>query len=407
MKQTQIELNLQDRKIVLIGTAHVSEESVKEVSQAITEIKPDCVSIELDEKRCESIKNPEKFRQLDIIKVLKNKQGFLLLANLVLSSFQKRMGQNVGVKPGDEMVSAMNTAEELGIQTKMVDRPIQVTLRRAWAKNSLWGKCKLLAALLSSAFSKEEISENQIEELKDRSEMDYMMNELSEYLPTVKQVLIDERDKYLASQIWDSPGKSVVAVLGAGHLPGVQAHLESIAAGKETTDVEEISKIPPKTIGSKIVGWIIPVIIIGLIAAGFIFGGRRIGSDMALSWFLWNAIPAAIGTLIAGGHPLTILIAFVSAPFTSLCPVIGVGFVTGIFQAIICKPKVEDMEKLTDDVSSIKGFYKNRILRVLLVFFLSSFGSMLGTFIGGANVATKFSQAFNQTENLPLMEDLQ
>ena len=407
MKQTQVELNFNERKIILIGTAHVSEESVKEVSQAITELKPDCVSIELDEKRCESIKNPEKFRQLDIVKVLKNKQGFLLLANLVLSSFQKRMGQNVGVKPGDEMVSAMNTAESLGIPTKMVDRPIQITLRRAWAKNSLWGKCKLLAALFSSAFSKEEISEDQIEELKNRSEMDSMMNELSEYLPTVKQVLIDERDKYLASQIWTSPGEKIIAVLGAGHLPGVQAHLEKIAVGEESTDVEEISKIPPKSVGSKIAGWIIPVIIIGLIAAGFVFGGKKIGSQMALSWFLWNAIPAAVGTLIAAGHPLTVLIAFVSAPFTSLCPVIGVGFVTGICQALICKPKVEDMERLSDDVSSVKGFYKNRILRVLLVFFLSSFGSMLGTFIGGADVASQLTQSFNQTENLPMMNEIQ
>ena len=407
MKQTQIELNLAGKKIILIGTAHVSEESVKEVSEVISEIKPDCVSIELDEKRCESIKNPESFRQLDIIKVLKNKQGFLLLANLVLSSFQKRMGQNVGVKPGSEMVAAMNTAESLGIATKMVDRPIQITLRRAWAKNSLWGKCKLLAALLSSAFSKEEISENQIEDLKDRSEMDSMMNELSEYLPTVKEVLIDERDKYLASQIWTSPGEKIIAVLGAGHLPGVVSHLENIAAGKETTDTEEISKIPPKSIGSKIASWIIPLIIIGLIVSGFVFGGKKIGSEMALSWFLWNAIPSAIGTIIAGGHPLTVILAFVSAPFTSLCPIIGVGFVTGIFQAIICKPKVQDMEMISEDVSSIKGFYKNRILRVLLVFFLSSFGSMLGTFFGGANVASRFSQSFNQTENLPLMEELQ
>lgn len=386
MKQTQITLHLAEREIVLIGTAHVSEESVNEVSNAITEIKPDSVAIELDEKRCESIKNPDKFRELDIVKVLKNGEGFLLLANLVLSSFQKRMGENVGVKPGDEMVAAMNKAEELGIPSVMVDRPIQVTLRRAWAKNSLWGKCKLLAALISSAFSKEEISEEQIEGLKNRSEMDSMMAELSEYLPTVKEVLIDERDKYLASHIWKSKGNRIVAVLGAGHLKGVQAHLEKIASGEESSDTEDISSVPKKSLGSKIAGWIIPVLIVGLIVAGFVVGGTKIGSKMALSWFLWNAIPAAIGTLIAGGNPLTILVGFVSAPFTSLCPFIGVGFVTGIFQALICKPKVKDMESLADDAGSLKGFYKNRILRVLLVFVLSSVGSSIGTFVGGANV---------------------
>lgn len=386
MKQTQITLHLAEREIVLIGTAHVSEESVNEVSSTITEIKPDSVAIELDEKRCESIKNPDKFRELDIVKVLKNGEGFLLLANLVLSSFQKRMGENVGVKPGDEMVAAMNKAEELGIPSVMVDRPIQVTLRRAWAKNSLWGKCKLLAALISSAFTKEEISEEQIEGLKNRSEMDSMMAELSEYLPTVKEVLIDERDKYLASHIWKSEGKKIVAVLGAGHLPGVQAHLEKIARGEESSDTEDISSVPKKRLGSKIAGWIIPVLIVGLIVAGFVVGGTKIGSKMALSWFLWNAIPAGIGTLIAGGNPLTILVGFVSAPFTSLCPFIGVGFVTGIFQALICKPKVKDMESLSDDAGSLKGFYKNRILRVLLVFVLSSIGSSIGTFVGGANV---------------------
>lgn len=385
-KQTQIKLKFAEKEIILIGTAHVSQESVDEVSKAIEEIKPDSVAIELDEKRCDSIKNPDKFRQLDIVKVLKNGEGFLLLANLVLSSFQKRMGENVGVKPGDEMIAAMRKADELGIPSVMVDRPIQVTLRRAWAKNSLWGKCKLLAALLSSAFSKEEISEDQIEGLKNRSEMDSMMAELSEYLPKVKEVLIDERDKYLASHIWNAKGNKIVAVLGAGHLKGVQFHLEKFANAEESTDTEEISKIPPKSFGSKIAGWIIPAIVIALIIAGFVVGGTRIGSKMALSWFLWNAIPAAIGTLIAGGNPLTILVGFVSAPFTSLCPVIGVGFVTGIFQAIICKPKVKDMETLSEDVSSLKGFYKNRILRVLLVFILSSIGSTIGTFVGGANV---------------------
>ena len=403
MKQTQIQLKLAGREIILLGTAHVSEESVKEVSDAINEIKPDCVAIELDEKRCEAIKNPEKYRQLDIVSVLKKGEGFLLLANLVLSTFQRRMGKNIGVKPGDEMVSAMKTAEQNNIPAVMADRPIQVTLRRAWAKNSFFGKFKLLGALLSSAFSKEEVSQEQIEGLKDRSEMDSMMSELSEYLPKVKEVLIDERDKYLASHIWKSEGNKILAVLGAGHLPGVQAHLEKIAAGTESSDTEGISVVPPKKMGAKIAGWIIPTIIVGLIVLGFVIGGQKIGSKMALSWFLWNAIPASIGTAIAAGHPLAILAGFVAAPFTSLCPFIGVGVVTGISQAILCKPKVQDMEKLSDDASSIRGFYKNRLLRVLLVFVLSSIGSSIGTFVGGADVAAKFTEAFNQTENLPQM----
>ncbi len=386
MSQTRIELELNGRKITLVGTAHVSKESVEEVKETITELKPDCVAVELDEKRADSIKNPSRYSELDLVKVLKRNEGFLLLANLILASFQKRMGMNAGVKPGDEMIAAMNAAEEKGIRCTLVDRPIQITLKRAWGKNSFWGKCKLLATLLSSAFSKEEIEPEEIEKLKERNEMDSMMNELSEYMPVIKTVLIDERDQYLASKIWESEGNNIVAVLGAGHLPGVQAHLEKIAAGTEKSDTEEISVIPKKSFFSKIIGWLIPVCIVGFIVAGFIYGGVQAGTQILSTWFLWNAIPAAILTAVAFGHPLAILVGFVAAPFTSLCPFVGVGFCTAIVQALVCKPKVSDMENLQNDVSSIKGFYKNRILRTLLVFILSSLGSTLGTFIGGADI---------------------
>ena len=296
------------------------------------------------------------------------------------------MGLNAGVKPGDEMIAAMNTAEEQQIRCTLVDRPIQVTLKRAWGKNSFFGKCKLFAMLLSSAFSKEDVDPSEIEKLKQRNEMDSMMDELSEYLPVIKQVLIDERDQYLASKIWSSEGNNIVAVLGAGHLPGVQAHLEKLGKGTESADVEEISKLPKPGIMGKLFAFLIPACIIGLIVAGFIYGGVHAGTQMLTSWFLWNAIPAAILTAVAFGHPLAILVGFVGAPFTSLCPFIGVGFCTAIVQAVVCKPKVSDMETLQDDVSSLKGFYKNRILRTLLVFILSSLGSTLGTFIGGADI---------------------
>ena len=386
MSQTRIALELNGRKITLVGTAHVSKESVEEVKQTISELKPDCVAVELDEKRADSIKNPSRYSQLDLVKVLKRKEGFLLLANLMLSSFQRRMGLNAGVKPGDEMIAAMNAAEEGGIRCTLVDRPIQITLKRAWGKNSFWGKCKLLATLLSSAFSKEEIEPEEIEKLKERNEMDSMMAELSEYMPVIKEVLIDERDRYLASKIWSSEGNNIVAVLGAGHLPGVQAHLEKLGAGTEASDVEEISKLPKPGIFGKVLAFLIPACILGIIAAGFIYGGVHAGTQILSTWFLWNAIPAAVLTAVAFGHPLAILVGFVGAPFTSLCPFVGIGFCTAIVQAIVCKPKVSDMETLQDDVTSLKGFYRNRILRALLVFILSSLGSTLGTFIGGADI---------------------
>ncbi len=397
MSNTQKVLTLNGRTITLIGTAHISQDSINEVTEAIKTQKPDCVAIELDQKRCDSIKNPDSWRQLDIIKVLKRGEGFLLLANLVLASFQKRMGQNVGVRPGDEMVAAMKVAEELNIPTTMVDRPIQTTLRRAWAKNSLWGKCKLLSAMISSAFTSEKISSEEIEELKNNSEMDSMMKELSDYMPTVKEVLIDERDKYLASHIWESEGSNIIAVLGAGHLPGVQAYLEKIAAGQESTDTTEIANIPNKTLGAKIKGWIIPAIIVILIGMGFYFGGRNKGTELVLSWVLWNGALSAIGSIIAAAHPLTILVSFIGAPITSLCPFVGVGFLTGITQAFICKPKVKDIEDLSTDAGSLKGFYKNRVLKVLLVFILSSLGSSVGTFVSGADIISKLSSIITIT----------
>ncbi len=386
MSQTQIQLEFNGRKITLVGTAHVSKESVEEVKNTITSMKPDCVAVELDEKRADSIKNPSRYSQLDLVKILKRKEGFLLLANLILASYQRRMGLNAGVKPGDEMIAAMNAAADNNIRCTLVDRPIQITLKRAWGKNSFWGKCKLLSTLLASAFSKEEIEPEEIEKLKQRNEMDSMMNELSEYMPVIKQVLIDERDQYLASKIWESEGSNIVAVLGAGHLPGVQAYLEKLGNGSASSNVEEISLLPKSGIAGKLFAFLIPVCIIGLITAGFIYGGIHAGTQMLSTWFLWNAIPAAILTAAAGGHPLAILVGFIGAPFTSLCPFIGIGFCTAIIQAIVCKPKVSDMETLQDDVTSVKGFYKNRILRTLLVFILSSIGSTIGTFIGGADI---------------------
>lgn len=385
MSKTQIQLELGGRKITLVGTAHVSKESVEEVKQSINELKPDCVAVELDEKRAASIQEADRYSQLDLVKVFKRKEGFLLLANLILASYQRRMGLNAGVKPGDEMLAAMDAAKELGVHCELVDRPIQITLKRAWGKNSFWGKGKLFATLLASAFEKEQIAPEEIEKLKERNEMDSMMSELAEYMPVIKEVLIDERDRYLASKIWSAPGSNIVAVLGAGHLPGVQAWLEKLAAGSANADTEDISVLPKSSPVLKIIGWLIPLCIIGLIIAGFVYGGVHAGTQMLSTWFLYNAVPAAILTAVACGHPLAILVGFLGAPFTSLCPFIGIGFCTAIVQAIVCKPKVSDMETLQNDVS-IKGFYKNRILRALLVFILSSIGSTIGTFAAGADI---------------------
>ena len=388
MSQTEKRLQLNGREFILLGTAHVSQESIEQVKESIKTENPDVVAIELDEGRLATMKNPDAWKELDIVKVLKEGKGFVMMANLVLSSFQRRMGSDVGVKPGEEMQAALNVCEELSIKTEMVDRPIQTTLKRAWAKSSFWGKCKLLAALISAAFDKEEISSEQIENLKNASEMDGMMEELSSYLPTVKTVLIDERDQYLASHIWECKGDKVVAVLGAGHLKGVVAYLEKLAKSEVSSDTTEISEIPPAGFLSKCLGWLFPVVIVALIVLGAIKGGAGASLDMLLNWVLWNGSLAALGSLLALGNPLTILVAFIGAPIATLNPVLGVGLFTGIVQAWVRKPKIQDMETLYSDVSSVKGFYTNRILKVLLVFMLSSIGGVIGNFIAVPSLVT-------------------
>lgn len=391
-KSTQKILELNGRQIVLVGTAHVSRASIEEVERAIDEQNPDTVAIELDENRLENIENQDSWKKMDIIKVLKNRQGFLLLANIVLSSYQKRMGDGAGVKPGDEMMAAIKKARARGIPQVMVDRPVSVTLRRAWAKNSFWGKCKLFSMLIATAFSREQISETEIENLKQSSEMDTMMQELSSYLPAVKSVLIDERDFYLASKIWGCSGSKVLAVLGAGHLGGVESCLKKIAAGEMAPDVSQISSVPEKSAASKAALWIIPVLIVCLIAVGFVFGGIEKGADLIGSWVLWNGILAGIGAVLGGAHILTVLVSVAGAPFTSLCPFVGIGLVAGIVQAAVRKPAVRDMENLQNDAVSLKGFYRNRILRILVIFFLTSLGSSIGTFIGGASFVSIFAR---------------
>lgn len=371
-----------DREICLIGTAHVSAESVNEVNEIISKEKPDHVCVEIDAGRYNSMTQEQSWKNMDIVKIIKEKKGFLLMANLMLSSFQKRMGSSIGMKPGEDMKAAIETAKSEGISYSFDDRDVTVTLRRAWAKSNFWDKNKVLAALITSAFSHEEVSQDEIEELKDRNELDGMMDALAKELPKVKEVLIDERDQYLATSIYNRPEKKVVAVVGAGHVPGMIKWFEDLENKKKENELKDISVVPPKSIISKALPWILPIIIIGIITTGFITNGKEVGMEMIFKWVLANGVLSALGALIALAHPLTIITAFVSAPITSLNPTIGVGIVVGVLETFLRKPRVEDFETLTDSVGHVSLWYKNRILHVLLVLALSTVGSAIGTAIG-------------------------
>jgi pheromone shutdown-related protein TraB len=396
MNETRMTLRLGEREITLIGTAHVSRESIDEVSRIIREEKPGLVCVELDAGRFASMTEQENWEKLNVAKVFREGKGFLLMANLVLSGFQRRLGQELGVKPGEEMKTAVTTAEELGIPYALCDREVQTTLRRAWARCGLWSKCKLLATLLSGAFTTEKLSPEEIENLKKQSELDGMMAELAEYLPSVKETLIDERDRYLAAKIWTGgtapaeqrPGSNrAVAVVGAGHMGGIRTHLEKIAAGEEGEDVAELDSVPPRSILSRAAGWIIPGLIVALIVLGFFRSGAGVSASMLLRWVLFNGSLAALGTLLALGHPLSVLVSFFGAPVATINPFIGVGIFSGITEATLRKPRVADAQSIADDVSSLKGVYRNRITRALLVFFLSSLGGAIGNFIAIPSLA--------------------
>lgn len=382
MNQAETRITLGKRKIILVGTAHISQKSVEQVEQVIKKELPDCVCLELDESRYQSLTKKSAWSNLDISKVLKEKKGFLLLANLVLASFQRRLGLDMGIKPGEEMVKALRVAQELGIAHELCDRKIQVTLRRAWAKTGFWGKNKMLAALLSTLFTNQKISQEEMEKLKDKNMLQGMLEEVAEFLPKVKEVLIDERDRYLATNIFKAKGKKIVAVMGAGHIEGIVKHLKQLDKKQQSLDVSSLDEVPPKGILAKIIPWVIPVFIVGWIVLGFIFGDLNKVINMAWTWFLSNGIPSAIGALIALAHPLAIVAVFFAAPITSLIPVIGAGMVSGLLQYYLRKPRVKDFEALHDDLLKFTGFYKNRILHVLLVFFLPGLGSTVGSILG-------------------------
>jgi len=375
-------LQFGDKEIVLLGTAHISKQSIEDVKESIQTEMPDVVCVELDQARYDTLTNPKEWKEIDIIKLLKEGKGFLLLANLALQAFQKKLGLEMGVKPGDEMKAAIEMSKELNIKTALVDRPVQVTLKRAWAKSSFANKTKLVAIMLSSVFVDEKLSPEEIEKLKMESAMDGVMADVSDELPNIKEVLIDERDQYLASKIWKTEGKKLIAVLGAGHLPGVERFLKQFNDDDSICEnVNTLEEIPPKSKAKMALSFAIPTIIIMLIILGFFKGGLSTTKSQLISYVFWNGGLSAIGSIFALANPITILASFLIAPITSINPFIGVGFFTGILQAWIKKPQVKDMETLSNDICTFRGWYKNRITHALLVFLLSSIGSSIGTFI--------------------------
>ena len=368
-------LSMEDKEIILVGTAHVSRESADLVERVIKEEKPDTVAVELCQSRYQAMTEANKWQETDLIKVIREKKAFLLLSNLMLASFQKKIGKKLGIKPGEEMLRAVNVAKEIEADIHLADRDVRTTLSRTWRLMGFWTKFKLMFQLITSMGDVDEIEKEDIEKLKQQDVLETLLSELGKTLPELQRVLIDERDQYLAHKIRTAPGNKIVAVVGAGHVPGIKKYWS------EPVDMEALEVIPPKGKWVGFIKWGIPALVIALIILGFYMAGANAGADMIKWWILANATLAGLGAACALAHPLTVLAAFVASPITSLNPMVAAGWVAGLVQVFLVKPKVKDFQSLPEDIVSVKGFWRNKITRILLIVVLTNLGSSLGAFV--------------------------
>ncbi len=450
-------------EILLLGTAHVSQDSADEVKRLIEEEKPDCVAIELCEARLKNILDKEAWRKTDLVKVFRDGKTMLLISNLVLASYQKNIAKKLGVKPGLEMIQACDSAAAAGLTPQPIDRNVRTTLSRTWGLMSAQGKLKFLSSIfgwnalianlliflvvLGSFFipeskpvaavvvpaktdsaqvssaaaattatavaentgitkkqfllygllaaiaisfmpigrrretaSEGELSREKIEELKKQDVLQNMLAEMGRDFPDIKHRLIDERDLYMVEKLRHVQGKKILAVVGAGHVPGM------IANWQTKVDLEELDRQPPESKLTTLFKWMIPVSLVAVIGLAVYRGDYAKAGDMAKSWVLWTGGGAALGSLLALAHPLTILAAFIAAPITTLLPQLGVGMATGLVEAWVRKPTVGDLEALSDDSATFRGWLRNRCTRILLVFIFSSLGAIIGLMVASGKI---------------------
>lgn len=379
MEDNIVRLEYRGKEIILVATAHVLKQSADLIRKVIHEEQPDSVCVELDEGRYQSIQNPKAWENTDIIQVIKSKKIGFLLANLILGSYQKRIAKGLDTVAGQEMLEGINSAKETGAQLVLADRKIQTTFTRIWRKLNLWDKGKLLFDLLLSSDDEKDLSNEDISNLLKTDVLASVTEQVRGQFPKIAEILISERDQYLAYKIKEAPGKKVVAVLGAAHVPGVREEIF------KTQDIVELSAVPVKYPLSRVIPWAIPMIIIGLLIYSFIVNIAT-GMRQLSSWALWNGLLAAAFTALSFGHPLSILTSLVAAPFTSLNPLIACGWLTGLVEATIRKPTVQDINNIPRDIFSSKYFFKNRFLKVLLIVIMANIGSSIGSFVAGLDI---------------------
>lgn len=370
-------------RYTLLGTAHISQSSVDAVRAAVASGRFDAISVELDAGRLQSMSDPDALAKLDIIKVIREGKTHLFAANLALAAYQRRLAEQLGVEPGAELKAAVQDGRERGLPVHLIDREVGLTFKRTLHGLGWWSRAKVSAGLLAAMFADEEVGDDEIEKLKQGDLLESSFGEFAAQSPALYESIIAERDRYMAARLRETSGnaKEVLAVVGAGHLPGLSRHLAEETAApqrirEELESVPEKSTIPWFTIG-------LTTFVLGGFAWGFWQGGLDVGTDLIVQWVLATGLLGALGCAIAGGHPLSILAAFIASPLTPLHPALASGTISALVEANLRKPTYADFMALRDDVQQVRGWWHNRVSRLMVIFFLTSLGTAIGVWTGG------------------------
>lgn len=363
-------LEINGKNITIVGTAHISQESRDEVRDTIETVKPDLVAVELDQSRFDSLRDDSGWKDLEISEAIREGKGNLLLLNLILSIYQRKLGLEEGMKPGAELMAAVDRAEEMDIEYALVDQDINKTLNRAISSLSILDKLRIVASMILP--SDEE--EMDIESLKDGDMLGTLIQELEDEFPELKRVFLDERNSYMAEKLLEKEFDSAVVVVGAAHVEGLK---EELKKEKRDFSAEEVNRLPWMKIANY---GFTALVFLGL---GFSFySSFEQGINNLGIWIGANSILAMMGAMIARSHPLTWIISFIASPLTSVNPVLPAGLVAAYSEAKINSPKVEDLETITD-IESYRELWDNQVGIILLTFLLVNLGSGAGALISG------------------------
>ena len=376
-------------RFTLLGTAHISQASIDAVRDAISSGRFDAVAVELDAPRLNALTDPDALARLDLVQVIRTGKTAMFAANLALAAYQRRLAEQLGVEPGAELKRAVLEARQRDLPVHLIDREVGLTFRRASSRLGFWGRAKLGGGLMAALFADEEVGPEEIEKLKQGDMLESSFGEFAADSPILYETIIAERDRYMAARLRESHGgaREVLAVVGAGHLQGLAEHLREetrppAQVREELETLPDKSSVPWFTIG-------LAAFVLGGFAWGFWQGGLDVGSDLLLQWVLTTGILGAIGCAVAGGHPLSILVAFLASPITPLHPALASGTMSALTEAWLRKPTYADFMALRDDVQTVRGWWRNRVARVLLNFFLTSLGTAIGVWTGGLRMLGK------------------